>query len=143
MVVVGVTLVAAAMTWLALAAPEALVTSVSLGVPFVPFGESTSRLATPVGGVALLLVMAAVALWVRGAWPVLRRADLLGALLLGGALGCIVLTFAAANPEKGDWFFFVTVDPGTGETKFAETQGEHDRNVQEFQAWCRANAGKC
>ena len=50
---------------------------------------------------------------------------------------------AAANPEKGDWFFFVTVDPGTGETKFAETQGEHDRNVQEFQAWCRANAGKC
>ena len=50
---------------------------------------------------------------------------------------------AAANPEKGDWFFFVTVDPSTGETKFAETQGEHDRNVQEFQAWCRANAGKC
>ena len=50
---------------------------------------------------------------------------------------------AAANPEKGDWFFFVTVDPGTGETKFAETQDEHDRNVQEFQAWCRANAGKC
>ncbi len=50
---------------------------------------------------------------------------------------------AAANPEKGDWFFFVTVDPSTGETKFAESQDEHDRNVQEFQAWCRANAGKC
>ena len=50
---------------------------------------------------------------------------------------------AAANPAKGDWFFFVTVDPGTGETKFAETQAEHDRNVQEFQAWCRANADKC
>ena len=96
---VAVSLLAAAVTWLALAAPEALVTSVSLGVPFVPFGDSTSRLATPVGVVALLLVGAAVALWVRGAWPVLRRADLLGALLLGGALGCIVLTFAAADPE--------------------------------------------
>ena len=50
---------------------------------------------------------------------------------------------AAANPADGGWFFFVTVDPSTGETKFAETQGEHDRNVQEFQAWCRANADKC
>ncbi|MFQ6173253.1 endolytic transglycosylase MltG [Oryzobacter sp. R7] len=50
---------------------------------------------------------------------------------------------AAANPAEGDWFFFVTVDPSTGETKFAVTQAEHDRNVREFQAWCRANADKC
>lgn len=50
---------------------------------------------------------------------------------------------AAGNPADGDWFFFVTVNPQTGETKFAETVGEHDRNVQEFNAWCRANAGKC
>ncbi len=50
---------------------------------------------------------------------------------------------AAANPADGDWHFFVTVDPGTGETKFAATQEEHDRNVQEFQAWCSANPGKC
>ncbi len=50
---------------------------------------------------------------------------------------------AAANPADGDWHFFVTVDPSTGETKFAETQAEHDRNVQEFQAWCSANPGKC
>lgn len=50
---------------------------------------------------------------------------------------------AAANPADGDWHFFVTVDPGTGETKFAVTQEEHDRNVQEFQAWCSANPGKC
>ncbi|CAN7293295.1 MFS transporter [Knoellia sp. LjRoot47] len=95
-----VTLVAAVVGWLALAAPEGLVTSVSLGVPFVPFGDSTSRLATPIGVVALVLVVGAIALWVRGAWSVLRRADLLGALLLGGVLGCVVLTFAAANPEK-------------------------------------------
>lgn len=97
---VVVSLVAGVVGWLALAAPDALVTGVTSGVPFIPFGTSTSRLATPIGVVALLLVAAAVALWVRGAWPVLRRADLLGALLLGGALGCIVLTFAAANPEK-------------------------------------------
>ena len=50
---------------------------------------------------------------------------------------------AAANPADGDWHFFVTVDPSTGETKFAATQEEHDRNVQEFQAWCSANPGKC
>ena len=50
---------------------------------------------------------------------------------------------AAANPADGDWHFFVTVDPGTGETKFATTQAEHDRNVREFQAWCQANPGKC
>lgn len=95
-----VSVVAAAVAWLALAAPEALATDVTLGLPFVPFGDSTSRLLTPVGAVAAALVLAAAALWVRGSWAVLRRADLLGALLLGGALGCIVLTFAAANPEK-------------------------------------------
>ncbi|WP_338747837.1 endolytic transglycosylase MltG [Janibacter alittae] len=46
---------------------------------------------------------------------------------------------AAGNPAEGDWLFFVTVDPSTGETKFAETQAEHERNVQEF---CR-NTGSC
>ena len=97
---VAVSLVAAGVGWLALAAPESLVTSVSWGVPFVPFGDSTSRVATPIGVVALLLALGAVVLWVRGAWPVLRRADVPGALLLGGALGCIVLTFAASDPEK-------------------------------------------
>jgi MFS family permease len=95
-----VSLLAAGVAWLALAAPAVLATDVTLGVPFVPFGESTSRVATPVGVVALLLVLAAAALWVRGSWGVLRRADLLGALLLGGALGCVVLTFAASDPEK-------------------------------------------
>jgi UPF0755 protein len=50
---------------------------------------------------------------------------------------------AAAKPADGDWRFFVTVDPGTGETKFAATQEEHDRHVEEFRAWCAANAGKC
>jgi MFS family permease len=83
----------------ALAAPDALTTSVSLGLPFVPLGDSTSRLATPIGVVAAVLLLALLAVGGRGAWDLLRRADLLGALLLGGALGCVVLTFAAAEPE--------------------------------------------
>lgn len=50
---------------------------------------------------------------------------------------------AAADPSPGSWLFFVTVDPDTGETKFATTQAEHDRNVKEFQAWCSAHKDKC
>ncbi len=96
--VVVLSVLAAAAGWLALAAPDALVTSVSLGLPFVPFGDSTSRLATPIGIVAAVLLFATLAVGGRGAWPLLRRADLLGAVLLGGALGCVVLTFAASEP---------------------------------------------
>ncbi len=91
---------ALAVTALALAAPETLVTSVSLGVPFINFDGTTARLATPIGVLALALCALAAAVLLRRVWPVLRRADLLGALLLGGALGCVVLTFASANPEK-------------------------------------------
>ena len=94
--VVVLAVLAAAAGWLALAAPDALVTSVSLGLPFVPFGDATSRLATPVGLVAAVFLLAALVAGGRGAWPLLRRADLLGAVLLGGALGCVVLTFAAS-----------------------------------------------
>jgi len=50
---------------------------------------------------------------------------------------------AALNPADGPWLFWVTVNPNTGETKFAETSQEHDQYVQEFQAWCQANAGTC
>jgi UPF0755 protein len=50
---------------------------------------------------------------------------------------------AAQNPTPGDWLFFVTVDPSTGETKFAETVTEHNKNVAEFQTWCRANKDQC
>jgi fucose permease len=45
-----------------------------------------------------VFLLAALAAGGRGAWPLLRRADLLGAVLLGGALGCVVLTFAASEP---------------------------------------------
>jgi UPF0755 protein len=50
---------------------------------------------------------------------------------------------AAAQPEKGKWLYFVTVNLDTGETKFASTKAEHDKNVAEFQAWCQANQGRC
>ena len=97
-VVLGLSLVAAVTGVLALAAPDALTSSVSLGLPFVPIGGATSRLATPIGIVAGVFLLAALAVGGRGAWPLLRRADLLGAVLLGGALGCVVLTFAASDP---------------------------------------------
>ncbi len=98
-VVVVLATAAAAAGILALAAPESLATSVSLGLPFVPFGTATSRLATPIGLVAGVLLLALLTVGGRGSWDLLRRADLLGALLLGGALGCVVLTFAASEPE--------------------------------------------
>jgi MFS family permease len=98
--VVALSALAAVAGALALAAPDALVTSVSLGLPFVPFGDATSRLATPIGVVAGVLLLAALTVGGRGAWDLLRRADVLGAVLVGGALGCVVLTFAAAEPER-------------------------------------------
>jgi len=91
---------------LALAAPERLVTDVTWGTPFVPFEGYAARLATPIGAVALVLAAVWLVLVLRRAWPVLRRADLAGAVLLGTALGSLVLTFAASDPERevvGPW----------------------------------------
>ena len=50
---------------------------------------------------------------------------------------------AALNPADGTWIYWVVVNPMTGETKFASTLADHQKNVAEFQAWCAANAGKC
>lgn len=96
----GVWLLGAGVTALALAAPESLTTSVAYGEPFIPFGDATSRLATPIGVAGLALLVIALLLTLPRLWPLLRRADLPGALLLGGALGCVIVTFAAAQPEK-------------------------------------------
>ena len=95
----GLTALGLGITGLALAAPESLVTDVALGGPFVPFAGG-SRVLTPIGvaGLGLLVVVAVVTAsrW----WPVLRRADLVGALLVAVALGSLVLTFASSDPEK-------------------------------------------
>ncbi|QBF45762.1 endolytic transglycosylase MltG [Janibacter limosus] len=50
---------------------------------------------------------------------------------------------AAGNPDPGNWLFFVTVNPDTGETKFASTQREHDNNAKEFDQWCADNQDRC
>ncbi|MBM7787929.1 endolytic transglycosylase MltG [Tenggerimyces flavus] len=50
---------------------------------------------------------------------------------------------AALEPTAGDWLFFVTTNPDTGETKFATTGEQFEVYAQEFQQWCRDNSGRC
>ena len=50
---------------------------------------------------------------------------------------------AAAHPADGPWFYFVAVNPSTGETKFAVTAAQHAKNVQEFNTWCSEHKDKC
>lgn len=47
------------------------------------------------------------------------------------------------NPADGPWLYFVTVNPSTGETRFAATAAEHAKNVALFQRWCREHSGQC
>jgi UPF0755 protein len=49
---------------------------------------------------------------------------------------------AALNPASGPWLYFVTVNPDTGETKFATTYAEHLKNVKQFNKWC-AKSSHC
>ncbi|GAA1319337.1 endolytic transglycosylase MltG [Leucobacter albus] len=52
---------------------------------------------------------------------------------------------AATNPADGPWLYFMPIDLSSGETEFAETIEEHDRNVQKLADWCtthRAEGGK-
>lgn len=99
---------------LGLVAPASLVTSVSVGGWFTPLaaGSSWAELSSPVtvAGGALL---AAAAAWellapgrverlvdLRRVPAVLADADLPGAALLGGALACVVVAFATADPSR-------------------------------------------
>ncbi|HSP60526.1 MAG TPA: endolytic transglycosylase MltG [Ornithinimicrobium sp.] len=50
---------------------------------------------------------------------------------------------AVLNPEPGDWLYFVTIDPSTGETRFATDFAGHQENVELFQQWCRDNPDQC
>jgi len=93
---------------LALVAPASLADDVTLGIPFVPF-VGTDRLATPMGVSTVILLLAALATSPLTSGSLLalwRRVDLLGALLIGVALGALVLTFSSADPERevvGPW----------------------------------------
>ena len=50
---------------------------------------------------------------------------------------------AAAHPAKGSWLYFVAVNPATGETRFATTYQQQQKNEQLFHQWCRAHPGQC
>ena len=47
---------------------------------------------------------------------------------------------AALKPADGPWLYFVTTNPDTGVTKFAEGYDEHLQNKQEFDEWCASSA---
>ena len=47
---------------------------------------------------------------------------------------------AAANPTEGDWLYFVPVNLDTGETVFSTTYADHQKAVDQLQAWCLASA---
>jgi UPF0755 protein len=48
---------------------------------------------------------------------------------------------AVLAPAAGNWLYFVVVNPDTGETRFAATAEEHQKNVALFQQWLRAHPG--
>jgi len=46
---------------------------------------------------------------------------------------------AAVNPGSTDFMYFATVNLDTGETKYATTYTDHQKNVKELQQWVRDN----
>jgi UPF0755 protein len=50
---------------------------------------------------------------------------------------------ATVNPADVPFYFWVTVNLDTAETKFSETYAEHLRYVAEYDAWCAGNPGRC
>jgi UPF0755 protein len=51
---------------------------------------------------------------------------------------------AATHPSAGDWYYYVTVNLKTGETKFAETYDEFLRYKDELRQYCETeSAGAC
>ncbi|MFN3865975.1 MAG: endolytic transglycosylase MltG [Demequina sp.] len=46
---------------------------------------------------------------------------------------------AAISPADGEWMFFVTVNPDTGEARFAEDFEQHQENVLLLQEWAQEN----
>ena len=51
---------------------------------------------------------------------------------------------AAANPADVPYYYWVTVNLDSGETKFSSTLAEHARYVAEYQEWCSGQEpGRC
>lgn len=47
---------------------------------------------------------------------------------------------AALHPAEGDWIYFVTVNPSTGETLFTSDYAEFQRGKEKYKAWCDQSA---
>ena len=106
---IGMLLAAAACTTLTLTltAPDALRSDVTIGALFVSFTDS--RYTSPIGLVALVLLIGFVVRELTTTRPLfnlralprsLASADLTGALLLALALAGVVVAFAVADPER-------------------------------------------
>jgi UPF0755 protein len=50
---------------------------------------------------------------------------------------------AALNPEDGPWFFYVTVNLATGETKFTDDYDEFLEFKDELQEYCETQSDRC
>jgi UPF0755 protein len=50
---------------------------------------------------------------------------------------------AALHPAEGDWYFYVTVNLRTGETKFAETYAEFQKDNEELRHYCETESKAC
>ena len=50
---------------------------------------------------------------------------------------------AAAAPEKNPYYYWVTVDLDSGETKYSRTYAEHQRYVEEYNQWCTKHPNRC
>jgi UPF0755 protein len=50
---------------------------------------------------------------------------------------------AAARPKSNDYLYWVTINLDTKETKFSRTLAEHNGYVEQYNAWCMANVGRC
>ncbi|WAH97081.1 endolytic transglycosylase MltG [Arthrobacter sp. MMS18-M83] len=50
---------------------------------------------------------------------------------------------AAAKPTANNYLYWVTINLDTKETKFSSTLAEHSKYVEQYNAWCAANAGRC
>jgi UPF0755 protein len=50
---------------------------------------------------------------------------------------------AALNPEDGPWFFYVTVNLETGETKFTDSYDEFLTFKNEYEQYCETQSDRC
>ena len=50
---------------------------------------------------------------------------------------------AAANPAEGDWYYYVTVNLATGETKFYEDYAGFLEGKAEYEEYCATKSDRC